>query len=131
MAQRQSPSLQSDFSRWTAAVTAAAQHSNVYMKLSGAFSEIDEQDASSPWPASVIVDRMAPWLDVVFRAFPPERIMFGSDWPVCNVGGPGDALSWASWKGVVELALERYKVGEEQRDRIWFGTAVEAYRLSL
>ena len=28
-----------------------------------------------------------PYLDVVFEAFGPERLAFGSDWPVCRVAG--------------------------------------------
>lgn len=57
--------------------------------------------------------------------------MFGSDWPVCNVRGPGDQKSWNLWRAVVELALDRYKLSDEARDRIWYGTAVEAYHLDV
>jgi L-fuconolactonase len=28
-----------------------------------------------------------PYLDIVFEAFGPERLMLGSDWPVCTVAG--------------------------------------------
>jgi L-fuconolactonase len=31
---------------------------------------------------------MAPYLDVAFKCFGPERLMIGSDWPVCSVAAP-------------------------------------------
>ena len=116
------------FFRYLACMERFSKQTKVYMKLSGAFSEIGDQDPSSPWPKEKIVEQMRPWLDVLFRFFPAERIMFGSDWPVCNLRGPGD-LSWKSWRDVVELILDNYAVSEEGRKRIWQGTAIEAYRL--
>lgn len=103
----------------------------VYMKLSGAFSELGDQEPAHPWSTEYIVERMTPWLDVIFRLFPPSRIMFGSDWPVCCVRGPGDALSWESWKDVVSSVLEKYRLTDEEKDRVWYGTAVEAYGLAV
>lgn len=98
------------------------------MKLSGAFSELsdDRVDTSS---GVAIADRMKPWLDCVFQCFPPHRIMFGSDWPVCNVRGPAIEHSWSVWKEVVQIALEQRKFSKEDQANIWGGTAIEAYRL--
>jgi len=102
---------------------------NVYMKLSGAFSEMGNQDPAAPWSAEEIVIRMKPWTDQVFESFGASRIMFGSDWPVCNVGGPGDEKSWRSWRSAVEKLLDGYHLTEEDKARTWCGTAREAYRL--
>jgi L-fuconolactonase len=33
------------------------------------------------------VEDFTPYLDVVFEAFGVERLMYGSDWPVCGVAG--------------------------------------------
>ena len=55
--------------------------------------------------------------------------MFGSDWPVCNLIGPGNDISWGLWRDVVELILEEYSITKEGKDRIWHGTAIEAYGL--
>lgn len=124
------PAQRDAFDRWSAAIRRAARSPHTYMKLSGAFSEIADQDPSAPWTPDRVLERMKPWLDVLFSAFPPERIMFGSDWPVCNVRGPGDARAWSSWVAAVEKILDAYGLTEEQCDRVWYGTAVEAYCLS-
>lgn len=117
------------FRRWTACMERFASFDTVYMKLSGGFSEIGDQEPEDPWPIEDIVERMEPWLNVVFRCFPPNRIMFGSNWPVDNVRGPGDKLSWKNWQAVVEHVLDRYQLSDEDKDRVWYRTAEEAYRL--
>lgn len=48
---------------------------NVYCKISGLVTEADWKY----WKESDII----PYLDVVFEAFGVERLMYGSDWPVC------------------------------------------------
>jgi L-fuconolactonase len=50
---------------------------NVFCKLSSLVTEAD----CNHWRP----DDMAPYLDVAFEAFGPERLMIGSDWPVCTV----------------------------------------------
>lgn len=99
------------------------------MKLSGAFSEIADQDPGDPLSVADVLDRMRPWLDHVFDAFGPWRIMFGSDWPVCNVRGPGDVKSWSLWVQVVDQILLERNLSEVERNRVWYGTAIEAYKL--
>jgi len=105
-----------------------SKESKLYIKLSGAFSELDTQVLTLP--KEKIVENMRPWLDVIFSVFPPERIMFGSDWPISTMSGLGDK-AWKTWHDVVELVLEVYKVSEDGKARIWHGTAIEAYRLEL
>ncbi|GAB3577570.1 amidohydrolase family protein [Hymenobacter daeguensis] len=64
---------------WRRDLQALAAHENVCCKVSGMVTEADWQH----WqPAD-----FRPYLDVVFEAFGPGRVMFGSDWPVCNVAG--------------------------------------------
>lgn len=101
----------------------------MYMKLSGAFSEIVDRATDFPMTVDDIVKRMQPWLDHVFIEFGPGRIMFGSDWLVCNVRGPGDAKSWSLWVEVVDQIMRMRNLSELEKNRIWHGTAIEAYRL--
>lgn len=62
---------------WEAGVRELAQSPNLYCKLSGMVTEARLQR----WvPAD-----FRPYLDVVFEAFGPERLMIGSDWPVCTL----------------------------------------------
>ena len=98
------------------------------MKLSGAFSELSSDRVPTESPED-LVDRMWPWLDYLFDCFPATRIMFGSDWPVCNVRGPAAEDSWTVWRAVVETALNRRGLTEDDKQMIWSGTALSAYRI--
>lgn len=71
---------------WKTDIGAIAKLENVSCKLSGMVTEADWKT----WkPAN-----FDPYLEVVFNAFGTKRLMYGSDWPVCNVaGGYGKALS--------------------------------------
>lgn len=119
-----------DFGRWKESIDRYATFDNVYMKLSGAFSQMAKQQPDSPMTILDTVKRLKPWVDVIMKAFKPDRIMFGSDWPVCNLGGPGDELSWTHWKNAVSAILDEHKLSKAEKDRIWYGTAVEAYNLN-
>ncbi|HTQ59048.1 MAG TPA: amidohydrolase family protein [Candidatus Solibacter sp.] len=60
---------------WATQIRTLAQNKNVFCKVSGMVTEADWRR----WNP----DDFRPYLDVVFEAFGPERLMFGSDWPVC------------------------------------------------
>jgi L-rhamnono-1,4-lactonase len=102
-------------------------HSKTHMKLSGAFSEIEPLDGESEPDFEAIVDRLRPWTDAVFDAFGPNRVMYGSDWPVCNVGGGGNNVSWGRWKRVVGEILERRGLSENKKQGVWGTVAMNAY----
>ncbi len=67
------------FDSWTAHIRELAQNSNVSCKLSGLITEAD-------WRGWRVND-FRYCLDVVSECFGPERLMFGSDWPVCLLAG--------------------------------------------
>lgn len=121
--------LGDDFEDWKDAIEKLARHARVYMKLSGAFSEL--QPPRQNVAANDVYQRIKPWVAFVFKHFGAHRVMFGSDWPVCNLGGPGEKETWSLWKEVVELALDDPELGltAKDKDRVWGGTAVEAYGL--
>src|SRR5258708_2384808 len=64
---------------WQEDICELARHQNVYCKLSGLVIEADWKN----WKPSDI----QPYLDIAFECFGPERLMIGSDWPVCTVAG--------------------------------------------
>ncbi|MGH9733173.1 MAG: amidohydrolase family protein [Candidatus Acidiferrales bacterium] len=64
---------------WQSEIRTIAAHPNVYCKLSGLITEAEWRHWS--------VEDCRPYLDVVFEAFGVDRLMFGSDWPVCLVAG--------------------------------------------
>jgi len=65
--------------RWEEEIKALAKYPNVWCKLSGMVTETHWENWS--------VEDFSPYLDVVFHSFGTERLMFGSDWPVCLLAG--------------------------------------------
>lgn len=66
-------------SPWREQIQELAKLANVLCKISGMVTEADWQQ----WR----VDDFKPYLDIVFEAFGPDRLMYGSDWPVCLLAG--------------------------------------------
>jgi L-fuconolactonase len=99
---------------WAAHLREIAQNKNVFCKMSGMVTEADWHN----WK----LEDFKPYLDVVFEAFRAERLMFGSDWPVCLVA--------ASYRQVKQL-IEDYVKGFSQadKDRIFGGNAERFYEL--
>ncbi|KAL4910783.1 hypothetical protein BDW74DRAFT_2608 [Aspergillus multicolor] len=120
-----------DFIQWKSQVTAMAQYPSTYMKLSGAFSELPSLAPDSEPDIESLVGTIQPWTDVVFDTFGPDRVMFGSDWPVCNVGGGGNAVTWGRWSRVVAGVLQRRGLTEDQRRGFWGQVAVKAYGVTI
>ncbi|MBC6698593.1 amidohydrolase family protein [Hymenobacter puniceus] len=99
---------------WRRELQALAAHENVVCKVSGLVTEADWQH----WAPQ----DFRPYLDVVFDAFGPARVLFGSDWPVCNVAG--------SYGRVVELVQDyvtRFSVAEQAG--FWGENAARVYHL--
>ncbi|RPD47404.1 amidohydrolase family protein [Paracnuella aquatica] len=69
--------------KWAKDIRQLAQHPNVCCKVSGMVTEAAWQD----WKQA----DFTPYLDVVVEAFGANRLLYGSDWPVCNVAGGYDA----------------------------------------
>ena len=65
---------------------------------------------------------MRPYFDAVLESFGPQRLMFGSDWPVCLV-----ATEYARWVETVDRWASELSTDEQAR--LWGGTAVEVYGL--
>lgn len=99
---------------WRADLQALARCPNVCCKISGMVTEAD-------WQGWTPAD-FDPYLDVVFEAFGPRRLMIGSDWPVCTVAG--------AYEDVIGLAagyLARLSAAEQAA--VWGGTAARFYGL--
>lgn len=64
---------------WKTDIAELASHPNVYCKLSGMVTEADWYN----WKA----DDFTPYLDHIMSCFGIQRLMIGSDWPVCTVAG--------------------------------------------
>lgn len=99
---------------WAEDIQAAAAIPQVYCKLSGMITEADRDS----WSA----EDLRPYVRHVLDVFGPERLMFGSDWPVCLLAG--------SWKQVLAAFTQALgPLPAAARDRILGGTAGQFYRL--
>ncbi len=99
---------------WRENLRLLAERPNVYCKISGMVTEAD-------WNQWSEKDLM-PYFDIVLNSFGPERLMFGSDWPVSLVG-----TTYCGWFDLVSKQIET--LGEDERNAILGGTAVRAYGL--
>ena len=99
---------------WAGGIAELAKCPNVWCKLSGMITEADW----AIWqPASI-----KPYLDHVLAAFGPDRVLFGSDWPVCLLAGSYDRVVAALETGVVHLSAA-------EREKVFGGNAVQFYQL--
>jgi L-fuconolactonase len=101
---------------WAGELSQLARLPNLACKLSGLVTEARRDD----WDAA----RIRPYADRVLEAFGPDRVMFGSDWPVCEL-----AASYAEVRELADALLEGCSAAE--RDAILCRTAARAYRLAL
>ncbi|KAI9734395.1 MAG: hypothetical protein M1834_002502 [Cirrosporium novae-zelandiae] len=117
------------FQAWKSLVQKMAAFPNTCMKLSGGFAELPPQDPTSPWPIQKIVDHIRPWTDITFEAFGTSRVLFASDWPVCNPGGAGNGHAWGNWRRVVETLCEERGLSREEKGMVFSGNARKWYNL--
>ncbi|MFD9422898.1 MULTISPECIES: amidohydrolase [unclassified Streptomyces] len=97
---------------WADDLRALAALPNTVGKLSGLVTEAD--------PRTWTVQELRPYTDTLLDAFGPDRLMFGSDWPVCRLA--------ASYAEVVDAArtLTAHLTGDERR-AVFADTATRVY----
>jgi L-fuconolactonase len=99
---------------WKKGIAELAAYPNVYCKLSGLVTEADW----NRWKP----EDMRPYLDVAFEYFGANRLMIGSDWPVCTLAG-----SYSRVLGLVKDYLREHS--ELEREAILGGNAKRFWRL--
>ncbi|MDX6685909.1 MAG: L-fuconolactonase [Baekduia sp.] len=100
---------------WCTGLRALASLPNVACKLSGMVTEAD-------W-TSWTVEQLRPYAESVLDAFGPDRVLFGSDWPVCTLAARYDEVV-----GVAEQLVAALSAAE--REAVFGGSARAAYRLT-
>lgn len=101
---------------WASGLAALARHPNVTCKVSGLVTE-------ASW-RSWTPEHLRPYVDHALEVFGEDRLMFGSDWPVCLL-----AASYGEVVGAADAALE--KVPERGREKIFGVNAARVYRPPL
>ena len=103
------------FGRWAKGMSRLAKETQARCKLSGLVTE-----AAEGWS----LDDLRPYADHVLQAFGAERVMWGSDWPVCQLRATYD-----DWRAAAEALTAPVRPAD--RDRIFGGTAIDFYRLEV
>lgn len=91
---------QDGFAEWAAPIRAAAQRPHVRCKLSGLLTEAGDRTRALD---------LAPFIDHLLEVFGPERLMWGSDWPVVEM-----AASYETWLDLARAHLARLSQNEQR-----------------
>ena len=100
---------------WRQHILSLAQAGNVTLKLSGL--------VTRAYPAPVPAALLQSWADLLLGAFGPDRMMFGSDWPVCTLTSSYDEVFSRTQDATAALS-------PAERQALFGGTAASFYRLS-
>lgn len=106
------PIARNEIKEWSEAMKPVARYPNIHCKLSGLVTEA----SWSSWQTS----DLRPYIDYALELFGADRLMFGSDYPVC--------LLAASYERVLESFQEL--LGDSDRDKIFSQNAARFYRLN-
>jgi L-fuconolactonase len=111
------PAIQArEIGQWERHMRALAANPNVFCKLSGMITECHWRD----WR----IEDIRPYAAIALDAFGPDRLMFGSDWPVCLLAG--------SYTRVAQLAGEFLGgLTDEDRANVFGGNAARCYHLKV
>ncbi len=105
-----------ELSPWRENILKLAQFDNVYCKMSGMVTEADFTN----WTEN----QLQPYFDTVIEAFGSDRLMFGSDWPVCLVG-----VEYKQWFELVKKQVS--KLSTDEQKSILGTNAIKAYKLKI
>lgn len=99
---------------WALMMKEIGKQSNVWCKVSGMVTEADWENWS--------YEDFVPYLDLVFEAFGTERIMYGSDWPVCLL-----AAEYSEVVNIVETYIKDFS--EEEKGKVFGENAETFYKI--
>jgi len=100
--------------QWKQDISELSQARNLYCKVSGIVTEAD-------WNHWMYND-LRPYLDVVFEVFETDRLMFGSDWPVCLMAG-----NYSEIQDIILNYIAEYS--EQDQNKIMGQNAFDFYNL--
>lgn len=101
---------------WSAQLAELASAPNVVCKVSGMTTEANRET----WT----VDELKPYFDRAVECFGWDRLLFGSDWPVCNLAG-----GFEPWRKAADVLLAG--VSDVDREKFFVTNAIRTYRLRL
>lgn len=105
-----------DFASWSEDLQALALHDNVSCKLSGLLTEAAPERARD--------EDLAPWAEKALHCFGVARLLYGSDWPVCTLGG-----GLERWRSFVDRFTATWAT--DDRDAFYAGNAQRIYGVTF
>ena len=109
------PIARNEIEEWSAALNPLARYPNMYVKLSGLVTEANWNS----WKT----DELRPYVEIALESFGTDRMMFGSDYPVCLLAASYDRVLDAFQEILQELP-------DVDRDKIFSQNAEKFYRLN-
>ncbi len=100
---------------WRQGIATLSEHDNVWCKVSGLVTEANWNN----WQ----YEDLLPYLDVVFEEFNTDKVMFGSDWPVCLLGGHYRAV-----KHIIDQYTQDFS--SDDQEKIMGLNAMRFYKIS-
>ena len=104
----------SELEPWRKRIAELARRPNVCCKVSGMVTEAN--------PKSWTPEQLRPYLDAVVEAFGPQRLMAGTDWPVCLVG-----TSYGGWWSLLRNYFAEFN--DDERASVFAECAMRVYSL--
>ncbi len=106
---------------WEAAIKRLAAHKNVYIKFSSFFDMYNPAATEdNPWTAPTDLAAYKPHFDVLYKAFGPDRLIYGTNYPVVTLGG-----TVAQHNAIAEEYLAPF--GTAVRDKVMYRNAEKFY----
>lgn len=103
------------FSPWDEKIAKIASNEKVWCKLSGLITEDDHEN----WK----IENFKPYIDHCINVFGKDKIMFGSDWPVCLLAG--------SYNDVYRALIENISFTEKELEDLFGNNALRFYKLEI
>jgi len=103
-----------EWESWKKNINEIAQYPNVYCKISGMATEANWNSWS--------MGTLKPYIDTAVEAFGTDRIMFGSDWPVCLL-----ASSYSKWLETLQNYFNTFSIDEQAS--FFANNAIKFYKL--
>ncbi|MBA3447995.1 MAG: amidohydrolase [Pseudaminobacter sp.] len=104
------------YSSWRGGIAEIARRENVTAKISGIVAYAD----GDTWT----VETLRPYVEHVIESFSWDRIVWGSDWPVCTLGG-----GLLAWVAATHALLSG--CGDDEREKLFWRNADRIWRLGL
>ncbi|KAI9272179.1 hypothetical protein EDC94DRAFT_251779 [Helicostylum pulchrum] len=110
----------SDFEFWREQMIQLSKNKNVSVKISGLVNELSSHDDDE----KNVALQLKPFIQVALESFGIDRMMYGGDWPVCEIVG----TTWQSWLQILCETVKDWS--EDDKEKLFVTNATRIYKLS-